>query len=165
MKTLQLNDPDIGFLLTVVTHGEKPSSRDMLKKSQASRHYWIIWETLVVKEDALYRVFRKANGTNEYCQLIVPHTYKSDVVSLAHDSIIGGHMGVRKTKAKILTHFYWYNLNDSIKHHIRGCDTCAAGKKPPKNQRATIGKIAHGSTMGSFGNRLRWSFPHYSTWE
>lgn len=115
MATSQLKDPDIGFLLTAVTQGDKPSSRDMLEKSQASRHYWILWETLVVKEDVLYRVFRKSDGTDEYRQLIVPHEYKNGVVSLAHDSVIGGHMVIRKTKAKILTHFYWYNLKDNVK--------------------------------------------------
>ena len=38
-------------------------------------------------------------------QIIVPITHHREVISIAHDSPMAGHLGVRKTHDRILNHF------------------------------------------------------------
>ena len=40
-------------------------------------------------------------------QIVVPKVYKRDILKLAHESPMGGHLGINKTNSKITKHFYW----------------------------------------------------------
>ena len=39
-------------------------------------------------------------------QIVVPKIYRSEILSLAHENPLSGHLGVNKTYHKILNHFY-----------------------------------------------------------
>lgn len=39
-------------------------------------------------------------------QIVIPAVYRKNVISLAHDSPMAGHLGVNKIYNRILTHFY-----------------------------------------------------------
>ena len=38
-------------------------------------------------------------------QIVVPKIYRSEILSLAHETPMSGHLGVNKTYHKILNHF------------------------------------------------------------
>ena len=38
-------------------------------------------------------------------QIVVPKIYRSEILSLAHETPMSGHLGVNKTYPKILNHF------------------------------------------------------------
>ena len=40
-------------------------------------------------------------------QIVVPKMYRSEILKLAHESPMGGHLGINKTYSKITKHFYW----------------------------------------------------------
>lgn len=109
------------------------------------RHYWILWDVLTMKDGILYKCFCKRDGTDQYTQMIVPKEYTSTVMSLEHDSPVGGHLGIRKTKAKVQTHYYWFNMKEDIRLYIQQCDVSAADRKPQKPPRAPLGRLAAGA--------------------
>ena len=37
---------------------------------------------------------------------VVPKIYQSEILKLAHESLMGGHLGINKTYCKIAKHFY-----------------------------------------------------------
>ena len=43
-------------------------------------------------------------------QIMVPKIYRSEILSLAHETPMSGHLGVNKTYHKILNHLYWPGL-------------------------------------------------------
>ena len=45
---------------------------------------------------------------------MVPKIYGSEILSLAHETTISGHLGVNKTYYKILDHFYWPGLKTDV---------------------------------------------------
>ncbi|RUS68973.1 hypothetical protein EGW08_023265 [Elysia chlorotica] len=45
-------------------------------------------------------------------------------MSVAHDSIAGGHQGIRKTKDKVITSFYWLGVEGEVARYCRSCDVC-----------------------------------------
>ena len=40
-------------------------------------------------------------------QIVVPRAYRPEILNLAHETPMSGHLGVNKTYHKILNHFFW----------------------------------------------------------
>lgn len=64
-----------------------------------------------------------------------------------HNSVFGGHLGIRKTTGKVLQKHYWYDLRSDVKVWIQQCDTCAANKRPVKAFRAGLGDMRTGAPL------------------
>ena len=47
-------------------------------------------------------------------QIVMPKCLCNDVLSLAHSSLLAGHLGVNKTYRKVLSHFYWPGLKGDV---------------------------------------------------
>ena len=45
-------------------------------------------------------------------------------MKLAHESIMGGHLGVQRTIDKITTQFYWPGIQGDVSRFCRSCDMC-----------------------------------------
>ena len=56
-------------------------------------------------------------------QIVVPKIYRSEILSLAHETPMPGHLGVNKTYHKILNHFYWPGLKADVSNYCRSCHT------------------------------------------
>ena len=70
---------------------------------------------------------------------------RKEVLFQMHDSLLSGHMGLKKTKTKIFQRFYRYSLKDDVAIYIQKCDTCAADKRPNKTPRAPLGSLRFGA--------------------
>ena len=145
LQKLQREDSDIGPILEAKEAGKRPTGQDMATRSLACRHYWILWDSLVVIDRLLFKQFIKQDGSGEYNQFITPSSMKKEVLYQMHDSLVSGHLGCKKTKAKVLQRFYWYALREDINLYIQRCDTCAANKKPTKVPRAPMGSLQVGA--------------------
>ena len=144
MRIEQLQDVDIAMLLQAKEENIKPSSKDMVDKSATSRHYWIYWDILFVHNGVLMKSFKKKNGTGDFDQIIVPKQMRKDILYQMHNSLLSGHMGIKKTKEKILQRFYWFNLKEDVKMYIKQCDICAKNKRPVKTPKAPMGSLKTG---------------------
>ena len=145
LAKVQDEDPDIGPILRGKLSNTKPSSQEMTVRSPAARHYWIIWDSLVLQDGLLCKRYTKKDGTGQYLQFVVPSVMKKEVLYQMHDSLVSGHMGTKKTKEKTLQRFYWYALKEDISLYVQRCDTCAADKKPQKIPRAPMGSLQAGA--------------------
>ena len=45
-------------------------------------------------------------------------------MGVAHDSLFGAHLGVKKTKDQIQTNFLWPGLHEDVTSFCRSCDVC-----------------------------------------
>ena len=45
-------------------------------------------------------------------------------MSVAHDTITGGHLGIKKTREKIMSNFYWPGIYKDVARYCRSCDIC-----------------------------------------
>ena len=66
-------------------------------------------------------------------QVVIPKKRQHDILSLAHESPMAGHLGIKKTYRKVLDHFYWPGIRKDVKAFCRTCHTCQMVRKP--NQR------------------------------
>ena len=77
------------------------------------------------RRSVLYRIWNRVDGLGECLkQIMVPKTLRRKVMEVAHDSIIGGHLGIKKTKDRIQTNFYWPGMQGDITSFCRSCDVC-----------------------------------------
>ena len=63
-------------------------------------------------------------------QIVVPKPYRQEILNLAHETPLAGHLGINKTYHKILTHFYWPKIKSDVAKYCRSCYTCQMVGKP-----------------------------------
>ena len=79
-----------------------------------------------VVDKVLYRMYQNpwVNQGKPVKQVVVPKELRSQVLGLAHDSIMGGHLGVKKTTDKVMSNFYWPGVNTDVALYCKSCDAC-----------------------------------------
>ena len=76
------------------------------------------------KGGLLYRVLEEEEGVRE--QLVVPRAYFSKVLFMAHTHLLGAHLGMDKTRERVLARFYWPGVKRDVERHCQGCPECSA---------------------------------------
>ena len=79
--------------------------------------------SFIVEGGVLYRQFQK-DSDKVLKQVVVPVDLREEVIRTAHDSVFGGHMGIRKTREKVANHFYWPGMGAEITRYCQSCDIC-----------------------------------------
>ena len=57
-------------------------------------------------------------------QLVVPRPYVSKVLFMAHTHVLGAHLGMDKTRERILDRFYWPGIKRDVTEYCQGCLEC-----------------------------------------
>ena len=88
-----------------------------------------------IKNGVLMRKWRPptASPTDEWQvshQIVVPKPYRRDVLNLAHESPLAGHLGINKTYNRVLAHFYWPGLRSDVVKLCKSCHVCQMVGKP-----------------------------------
>lgn len=91
-----------------------------------------------VRDDVLMRKWRPADrpATEVWSvvdQVVLPKSFRPEVLRLAHEIPMAGHLGIRKTKAKVLCHFYWPSLHKDVVSFCRSRHACQIVGKPNQN--------------------------------
>ena len=76
---------------------------------------------------------------NEIHQIVVPVGYRQDIITIAHDDLLSGHLGINKTVDKILKYFFWPGLRKDICNHCKSCHACQVVGKP--NQKVPVAPL------------------------
>ena len=64
-------------------------------------------------------------------QLVLPLKCRSTVLKLSHDIPAASHLGIDKTKDRVLQRYYWPGVFRDVTYHYRTCEVCqrAQGKR------------------------------------
>ncbi|XP_072174662.1 uncharacterized protein [Diadema setosum] len=63
-------------------------------------------------------------------QVVVPKMYRKEIISLAHEAPLAGHLGINKTQEKVLRYFFWPGLRHDVAEFCRSCHVCQVVGKP-----------------------------------
>ena len=88
-----------------------------------------------MKNDVLMRKWRplEASAEDDWTvvhQIVLPKPYRKEVISVAHDHPMSGHLGVNKTYNRILSYFYWPQLRKDVAEYCKTCHVCQMVGKP-----------------------------------
>ena len=97
---------------------DKEKLTQMQHEDESLKKYWNRGDTKLkgqaevafeVKSGVLYRVYKHphVNNGKPVKQVMVPAPLRRQIMEVAHGSIMGGHMGIKKTADKIQSAFYW----------------------------------------------------------
>lgn len=117
--------------------------KDLAEKSEkiVSKNGNVEWAE--IRAGVLYRKFQseKVDNGKLFCQVLVPKVMRTQVMKLAHDTILAGHLGVRKMTDKILSEFYWPGVKSDIVRYCRSCDLCQKTYPRGKVSKLPIGTM------------------------
>lgn len=90
-----------------------------------------------VSSDLMYRRYTDARG-RVYNQVVVPEKYRRHLLDLAHGNAWAGHLGIKKTKARLAQEYYWPGCWKDVEQFVRSCDTCQRVGKSTDKWRAPM---------------------------
>jgi hypothetical protein len=82
-----------------------------------------------------------------YCgqQLYIPaaDSIKAALLREAHDSAVGGHVGITKTQELVSRSYYWPKMAQDVKEYVNSCPTCLAIKARNDSPAGLLHSIPH----------------------
>ena len=92
---------------------------DVLDKGQAEISFQ-------VKSGILYRIYKHpfVNICKPVKQVMVPMQLRPRIMEVAHGSIMGGHLGIKKTTDMIESACYWPGIQSDLTRFCKSCDVC-----------------------------------------
>ena len=97
-------------------------------------------ETRIIKKrDFLYRHFTPGNKVS--LQLIVPTNFREKVLKLAHESLMAGHLGIRKTLNRVVAEFFWPGVCGDVTRFCKSCDICQRTIQKGHVTKVPLGKL------------------------
>ena len=92
-----------------------------------------------VKNGLLLR--KKEEQNRQITQLAVPQPLREKVMKLAHDSIMSGHQGVKRTYRRVVSNFAWPGMHGDVKRYCQSCDICQRTIAKGRVPKASLGKM------------------------
>jgi hypothetical protein len=105
-KTEQSQDPDLSCRILAIRENSDRHSDEM------------------IEDDVLFKLIHHKEHTTLELPWI-PISWISTILSAYNDHPLSGHSVITRTYHKIRNQYYWIDLYDSVKNHIRSCATCA----------------------------------------
>ena len=112
---------------------DDPDCQQIRLKIQAAKNSKDTKTKFIEKNGVLY--FKSPEGK---LAILAPREIRQDILQSAHNSLLGGHMGLFKTRARILERYYWPKMEKDLKEHISTCLSCQSIKPSNRSNRAPL---------------------------
>ena len=149
LRDLQLKDVHLSPVLTLVeTSGDKPSKAELLKFSRETRILFSQWDFLSVKDGILYRTLLPDRACGSHIlQIVIPVALRRELFQQLHELRTAGHLGFKRTFAKLRDRFYWPHMRKNIKDWCKVCESCARAKMPFGQRQAPLQQTLCGNPI------------------
>ena len=78
-----------------------------------------------IRNGMLCRLGKSKRNLNEKeLQIVLPTQYQFDILKMAHDMPIAGHMGVERTLQRIRKSFWWARVTKDVKTYVQSWPEC-----------------------------------------
>ena len=98
------------------------------RTDKSLQFYWSLAErgsnVYKVINGLLYKRTKYDTGTMEDFALVVPNRFRKDLLTTSHDTAATGHMGIGKTKSRLMTYFYWPGISRDVANYVKHCRAC-----------------------------------------
>ena len=103
-----------------------------MKHEEKKRNSYFTYENSI-----LYRVFVGKSGESTK-QIVVPREYRNRLMAIAHDIPLGGHLGNKKTRERLLQNFFWPGIFIDVAKYCRTCSQCQKNSKKGRVYKAPL---------------------------
>lgn len=135
----QKADADIGVVWNWVYNDEgRPAWSTISKYSATVKAYWAQWNRLTLQDNLLYRKWYEVGCKSPTLQLIIPRSLQASIFEQVHSSRCTGHLGVKRTIARLRRRFYWIHYKQVIADFCKQCVVCQKRNSPTKRHKAPM---------------------------
>ena len=124
---------------------DRPKWEDVSHLDTDCKTYWSQWNRLVVRNGILYRRWVCEKTDSDLFELVVPETWRNDIVKMFHADPGAGHLGVKRTVERIRSRAYWPRVTETVKRFCERCEQCQRKKAPAKSPRAPMKTYVSGT--------------------
>jgi hypothetical protein len=132
IREAQRNDaviaPVVAFKLNQKT---MPSDDEVKYCSSETQQLCYLWNSLILINGLLYRIFVRPDGKILKYQHVVPESLRMDVIASFHHSNTSCHRGSKKVFEAICRVAYWPGMRGHIDKVVRQCAVCARACRWP----------------------------------
>ncbi|CAG2248426.1 unnamed protein product [Mytilus edulis] len=143
----QKEDSDIKVISDYKNINVKPGWQDISRHGNKVKSYWNQWDSLEFRNGILCRKYENIPGDEVTWQIVLPKALKKVVMEQLHNNITSGHLGIKKTLARVTNRFYWYGLRSDVEHWCKTCDICASKKAPQRKAKAPMKQYNVGAPL------------------
>ena len=131
LRTEQRADPTLSQYYKLVEDGDPRIGKD----GSVS--------TFLVQKGILYREYQSppGSGSTTTQQVVLPKKLRSQVLKVAHESLLGGHQGIKKTSDRVHMNFYWPGMQGDITRYVQSCDICQRTFPKGRVQKVPLGNM------------------------
>jgi Integrase zinc binding domain len=105
----------IGPAITWLNYGQRPTWDDVKATSPVLRALWQQFDSLVLRNGAVHRVFHDSNGSVKHYQYVLPKVLKVAFLELVHADA-AGHLKFVKCIEHVQRRAWWYAWRRDLKH-------------------------------------------------
>ena len=131
LRSEQKSDPTLGHYYKLAEDSDPKIGKDGSVSS------------FVLMNGILYREYRSPQeyGNTTIQQVVFPKKLRNQVLKIAHESLLGGHQGSKKTSDRVLMSFYWPGILADISRYVQSCDICQRTFPKGKVQKIPLGNM------------------------
>ena len=129
LKQAQATDPKLDSIRRRVDSGNITVSRG-LNRGETK---------FIRKKDLTYRQFTK--GSKVTLQLVIPEGFREKVLRLAHETLMSGHLGIKKTLDRVVSEFFWPGVCGDVARFCKSCDICQRTIQKGRVTKVPLGKM------------------------
>ena len=122
LKEAQQKDEEIWISIEHCKKGVPPDRTEIREVPEEAKQLLLQFESLLVRNDILYRRFQHPDGTTNYLQLVLPVSLCREYIEHIHSDL--GHFGQTKTCDAIARRAYFPGWHPYTKLVVRNCTTC-----------------------------------------
>jgi hypothetical protein len=119
LRSEQLNDQAIGFILQETETGLHPEWKDIADRSHTNKSYRAQLKSQVVTNRIIKRHRKATDGWSKIAQIVLPQRRVNEVLTELHVGQSGGHLGVNKTLNKVQQRYYWLQARNDVENWCR----------------------------------------------
>ena len=113
--------------ILIAQQSEDPSLKTIRELATRQERGYAYQDGVLTHTDLLY-------GTNPVRQVVLPLERRKVALTIAHDSDLGGHCGVKRTLKRLHSCVIWPNINRDVTNHVRQCGPCQKYSKYHKSK-------------------------------
>lgn len=135
---MQDQDENLRYIKEMISGGVRPDWQEIAKQAPEIKYYWARIDSMVIRDDKLYRKWESDDGKSCKLLLVIPKSHREVVLKQLHDNKSAGHLGVKKTLHKVRERFFWFKLRKDVELWIKRCDMCNSRRGGAKKAKAPL---------------------------
>jgi transposase InsO family protein len=131
----------------------RPEWSVVQSSSEETRALWAQFDSLIMKNDVLYRKYYLASGEVQHLQIVMPTVLRKAFLTAIHSpptQTATSHLGVKKTQQHVLQRAYWVRWKKDVETFCRRCPVCQTVKHGPAPRHGLMQTYE----PNAFGDRL-----------